>query len=242
MLAPTTAAYHHLENWRIHTDNKLVPQNSSASAAEFDPVKYWKTVVVEYLCGDITALLSCQNCGLRDKAGPLLHCVMAGIDAAGGCLYGFKDENGRGNSKKRSIRFMVEKLYLDEKLATLIYECVRCGMAHEGITKSGIVFRRGYGAANGQNHGIYKAEDGSIGICVDCFARYYLRVIRGIEDNEITNIPDVPEEIGAKIPSGILDKLGKHCGCNAGDSIPLGNGNTQFTSSLTPLTAKNCSQ
>src|SRR5947209_1547430 len=93
--------------------------------------QFFDHVVVKYNCGDVRALLKAQ----LQKAGPLLTCVVNGIDLLGGMMLGFS-----ADSQKRSVRFMMRYLNLSEELARLVYVLVRCGVAHEGTTKLAIKF------------------------------------------------------------------------------------------------------
>jgi hypothetical protein len=87
---------------------------------------YFGHVILRYNCGDVRALLD-QKLKL---AGPLLSCVVNGIDTVGGMMLGFQK-----NSKRRSTKFMRQHLSLSREEATLMYSLVRCGLAHEGVTK-----------------------------------------------------------------------------------------------------------
>jgi len=86
---------------------------------------------MEYSRGDVVALLN-------DKitcAGPLLSITVNGIDLTGGICFGFCS-----GSRTRSERFMVEHMNIRKKLASLLYSCVRCGIAHQGMPKVGVRF------------------------------------------------------------------------------------------------------
>jgi hypothetical protein len=92
---------------------------------------YFRQVVLDYSCGDVNSLLSLCDEGKLDKAGPLLACVVNGIDMLGGMMLGF----ARNNSQMRSIAFMQRHLGLPEDVAKALYVLVRCGVSHEGTTK-----------------------------------------------------------------------------------------------------------
>ena len=194
--------------------------------------KHWDDVIKRNICGDIEALLETQDVRLRDKAGPLLDSVMAGIDAAGGCLYGFCK-----GSLERSVRFMTKEMHLCEELAGVVYDLVRCGMVHEGITKWGVAFHRGKPRCKDCRDagwaGIY-SEQQRLNICVDCFAGCFVKAVDGVADGKILYTPPPP---GHEALGSVLGKLPVGCECKgnlADPSIPGASG-APSTSSRTPL-------
>ena len=91
-----------------------------------DPKVFFEKVICEYICGDLEWFL------MRKKTpplGPVVACVGTGIDAAGGCVFGFKEDN----SRQRSVKFMREYMGMTEEVAEVIYACVRCGYVREGL-------------------------------------------------------------------------------------------------------------
>jgi len=159
-------------------------------------------VIKKYNCGDIEALLNCKCPELQDKAGPLLNSIMQGIDAAGGCLYEFKENN----SRTRSTRFMKEKMGFDKKLAGYIYSSVRCGMFHEGVTKTGVRFSR---RSPNNETGIWESN-GKLEICVGSLGPYYLKCIGAIKSGDIKYVPSYS---GVCTPP--VSDFGQACGCHA---------------------------
>lgn len=96
-----------------------------------ESIAYFNRSVMEYNKGDVVELLS-------DKitcAGPLLSIIVNGIDLAGGICFGFDK-----GSRARSEDFMVEHMNIQKELASLLYTCVRCGVAHQGMPKVGVRF------------------------------------------------------------------------------------------------------
>lgn len=94
--------------------------------------KYFEQVVDEYSCGNVRVLLDAK----LPAAGPLLFCVVNGIDLVGGMMCGFR----RNNSQARSVKFMERYLKLSPQEAKLVYSLVRCGVTHEGTTKLAITY------------------------------------------------------------------------------------------------------
>ena len=150
----------------------------SADMDKISPVQYWEVAIKRYICGDIEALLEWQ----AENAGPLLNSTMAGIDAAGGCLYEFKKDN----SKSRSVQFMKQNMKIPEDAATCIYEMMRCGMFHEGGVKLGVVLKR----KNPEKpSSIFWRMGKELYIGADNFARHFINIINTLPSDEITHTP-----------------------------------------------------
>ena len=107
----------------------------------------------------------------------MLHCTVAGIDAVGGMLYGF------GASEARSVRFMEDYFGLSNEEARMIYGLVRCGIAHEGITKLVVRFFAPLRRARAGQF-LYNAPDNSIWLNVAELARSFLDAVSRIS-NEV---------------------------------------------------------
>ena len=127
---------------------------------------------MKYSRGDVVALLS-------DKiicAGPLLSITVNGIDLTGGICFGF----GMG-SRTRSEKFMVEHMNIQEELASLLYRCVRCGVAHQGMPKVGVKF---FLMTERFIPGVILFRDGNVlYLNVTEFAHSYLSAIEHIAKN-----------------------------------------------------------
>ena len=92
---------------------------------------FFERSVIKYSKSDVCALLKAK----LDCAGPLLEVIVNGIDNLGGIFYGFSI-----GSKERSVRFMKEKMNVSESLAKFLYTIVRCGVAHQGMPKIGLIY------------------------------------------------------------------------------------------------------
>lgn len=93
---------------------------------------FFERSVIKYSKSDVCALLEAK----LDCAGPLLEVIVNGIDNLGGICYGFS----KGNSKERSVRFMKEEMKFSDSLALFLYTIVRCGVAHQGMPKIGLIY------------------------------------------------------------------------------------------------------
>lgn len=102
-----------------------------------NPIDYFCHDLWRYNGGDVRALLHVR----LPQAGPLLNTVLAGVDAAGGFVYGFKN----GNSRDRSTKFLVGYIGVASKMqAEFIYRFARCGISHQAATKPGVEFSVDY--------------------------------------------------------------------------------------------------
>jgi hypothetical protein len=147
---------------------------------------FFREVVKVYSCGDVHSLLSLSAEGKMDKAGPLLSCVMNGIDMLGGMMLGFHPNN----SRERSVAFMMQHLGLPEKLANVLYVLVRCGVSHEGTTKLTLLYfidpRRPI-----RGRFIYR-DEGSLWLNVTELAYCYLDAVERIEVDITAHLRHVP--------------------------------------------------
>ena len=144
---------------------------------------FFRQVVVEYNCGDIHDILSRRP----EKAGPLLACTVNGIDTVGGMILGFAE-----SSRNRSTEFMQRHLGLTAEEALLMYKLVRCGLAHEGVTKPAVRF---YVHEDRVHPGVflYKDHQNSIWLNVTELAHSYLEAVERIGKDIHTHCAHVPE-------------------------------------------------
>lgn len=146
--------------------------------------QFFEHVVVKYNCGDVRALLDAE----LEAAGPLLSCVMNGIDLVGGMMLGFCT-----GSRQRSVKFMAKYLKLHTELAKLVYALVRCGVAHEGTTKLAINYFV-YPSRLDRGTFLYKDVDNAVWLNVVELAFLYLEAIDEIAKDvgaHLGHIPDV---------------------------------------------------
>jgi len=112
---------------------------------------YLKTYFDEMLIVDLKKMR--REHKQLDFTLPYIHLVNAGIDFLGGLEKGFYEVNIKGkkirNSGPRS-RYFIEKwmgrvneLYKHEGMSELIYESIRCGLAHQAIFKEGVESYKG---------------------------------------------------------------------------------------------------
>lgn len=148
----------------------------SARAANVQ--RFFRKVICDYNCGDVRRLLDQRTPAL----GPLLACVLSGIDTLGGMLNGFKQGSG-----KRSVEFMVRHMKLDPDIAHAIYRCARCGYVHEGIGKLNLSW---FADFQRLKPGIilYGREDGGLALNVVELAENYLGVVEDIQGQLATGM------------------------------------------------------
>lgn len=92
---------------------------------------YYERVVLDYLVGDTKHLLEIEE----PRSGILLGPVVNGIDTIGGMLLGFN-----AGSRKRSVHTMIEHMGYATNIAEFIYVSLRCGLVHQGTSKTGLWF------------------------------------------------------------------------------------------------------
>ncbi|GEM_PF-4330221 len=143
---------------------------------------FFQKVVVEYNCGDIRILLRAR----LDVAGPLLACVVNGIDMLGGMKHGF-----HAKSCHRSKEFMKEYMHLSEEHAALLYRAVRCGIAHEGVPKPGIRFFVCDEPVDSGTY-FYRGQDDMVWLNVTELCRQYLAVVEAIAERPSDHLSHVP--------------------------------------------------
>jgi len=146
---------------------------------------YFMQVVVQYNCGDIRDILTKKP----EKAGPLLACTVNGIDIVGGMMLGFNE-----GSKKRSVVFMRQHLGMTEEEAKLMYALVRCGLAHEGVTKLAIQFFVHEDRIHPAEF-LYKDHENSIWLNVTELAHCYLEAVERIGADIHAHCAHVPKAI-----------------------------------------------
>jgi hypothetical protein len=149
-----------------------------------------KCPILNYNCGDIQRLL-----GLKlDKIGPLLACVVAGIDTMGGMMLGFKNNN----SRERSRKFMTEHLRINVKQAEFVYYFARCGLAHEGAPKGDLELSVEYDYQRNTGKYLYKdRKKKTLILDVTELAYAYLEAVDAINDDiqkYLGYYPDNPNE------------------------------------------------
>lgn len=178
--------------WNEYIYKSLNGTQERQQMTAIKPGDYFKAVILRYNKPDIEELLASGT----DRAGPLLACVVNGIDAMGGLLYGYR----RNNSASRSISFMTNCMRLPEDHARLIYTAVRCGLAHQAVTKSGVAFHVSTTAAV-RDIILCRASNGDISVDVRSLARKYLDTIAkfNCSDNRLEYAPDVGERERALI-------------------------------------------
>ena len=137
--------------------------------------------IKSYIIPDIKELLS-----NTEKAGPLFLTVTSGIDTMGGILEGFSAVNGNGNSSTRSCNFMVQKMNIPRKLASLVYTHGRCGAVHEGGIKGGVSLER-----DENNLEIFNRDNNErLVINVYQLAKKFIETVEKIEASNLMFIPD----------------------------------------------------
>ena len=143
---------------------------------------FFKKVILEYLRGDLRWLL-------RKRAptlGPLAACVGAGVDTAGGCVFGF----GTG-SKQRSVNFMRTYMSFESEAAAVIYSCVRCGYIHEGLSKLNVSWFADYQRL-GRGMCLYKRDDGGVVVSLVEVSHTYLAAIKRLWKQHRSQIAHFP--------------------------------------------------
>jgi hypothetical protein len=149
---------------------------------------FFEHSVLKYSRLDVCALLEAK----LDCAGPLLEVIVNGIDNLGGILYGF----GPRNSKHRSVKFMKEKMSIPELLAKFLYSTVRCGVAHQGMPKIGLIYFVEYRYQE-QDRIFSKDSEGNVCINIVGLAQCYLNAIDTVSadvENCTLNVPPIPLE------------------------------------------------
>ncbi|MFO0864685.1 MAG: hypothetical protein U0744_08555 [Gemmataceae bacterium] len=162
---------------------------------------FFDRAVLKYCVGDLEWLI---DASFR-HAGPLLACVVNGIDLCGGMLNGF-----HGQSEMRSCRFMTEKMNLEADLAKFIYKTVRCGVAHEGGPKSGVLFfvcqtHSGFGYRPTYSQFLFKDSETKLYFHVTQFARRFVDTVRHLDATfDSSGLVHVPSDIDLVVPSSVL--------------------------------------
>lgn len=143
---------------------------------------------LKYTISDVEYLIKkfkTRQHGEETHAGPMLMCVVNGIDAAGGIIYGFNYRNpGPG---RRSADFMEKYMDMPLDLAEFIYTSVRCGASHHGMPRLGIIFglwddTEWHKISSSVNETFCKnLANGNIWVNVVKLAHSYLDAVRGIE-------------------------------------------------------------
>jgi len=168
-----------------------------------DAERFFDKVIKDYNCGDIAMLLGDRTTAL----GPLLSAVAAGIDTVGGMMYGFT-ENGGGNSRPRSVRFLEQILKFNSVAATVIYTCARCGYVHEGLSKLGVRFFADYDRVKPEVV-LFRMSDGKLGLNVAELAYMYLDGIKHVWNNcraQLQHLPSASKQ-DARLATSIQSLL-----------------------------------
>lgn len=143
---------------------------------------YFKHSVVRYSMTDVQELLKAKlSC-----AGPLLEVVVNGIDNVGGICYGFSSESG-----SRSEQFMTKKMSISTALAKFLYSIVRCGVAHQGMPKIGVIYFVEYEYPQKEKI-FYMDSDNNIWLNVVSLALRYLDAINAINEDIENNALNFP--------------------------------------------------
>lgn len=179
-----------------------------------DVRKYFQRSVVKYSRGDVERLIKAK----LDCAGPLLIVVLNGIDNLGGMCYGF----GSYNSKERSVKFMTEKMGMNESVSKFLYSIVRCGISHQGMPKIGLRFFLEYDRID-KGKIFYKRLGDFIWLNVTELAYLYIETIDEIASNVADHVLYMPltdqdvldtfNEARGSIPDDIEQlaiKIGEH--------------------------------
>jgi hypothetical protein len=149
------------------------------------PQQYFEKIIAGYIKGDIEELLASES----NRSGPLLACVVNGIDAMGGVTQGFKE-----GSCARSVKFMMQYMGVNEQQARLIYVVARCGLAHEGVPKPGLRFFVAY-ESHGLQDILYRDQSGVLWLDVIRLARVFLRAVHDVSERPrvLKNVPPIDE-------------------------------------------------
>lgn len=123
------------------------------------------------------------------QAGIILNEIFRAIDTLGGCLYGFK-KNNKDNSKKRSVKFMQQKLHFDKELAFFLYLSVRCGNLHEGSPKNNVKYFHNINCEN-----ITAKYNNIIHINTLKFTKKIIEIVKSIKEEEIKFKPNTEIDI-----------------------------------------------
>ena len=143
---------------------------------------FFERSVIKYSKPDIRALLEAK----LDCAGPLLEVIVNGIDNLGGICYGFSE-----GSMKRSVRFMKEKMNFSDALAKFLYTIVRCGIAHQGMPKIGVIYFVEYDYPEKEKIFCKDSKD-NIWLNVVGLAQHYLDTIDALNEDTDKYDLDVP--------------------------------------------------
>ncbi len=197
--------------------------NNSIAAKE-----YFEDVFVSYTMPDIEKLLDNDM-----PPGPILITIMSGIDTMGGLIYGFSE-----GSKKRSIDFMKDYMDIDEKVTKLLYVYVRCGIAHECITISGVFIGSAQPDYKDNDQIFFKEiinNEKVIGIETRALAKLFLESIKKLKsennlDDLIKHTPSVQDNVRdvfnnayPLLPNpGSIDRFKKIVSKKEGDSYNSG--------------------
>lgn len=170
--------------------------------------KYFDRVIRKYNIGDIQALLDSARDTIgpvQDKAGPLLACVVNGIDTLGGMAFGFTD-----GSESRSVSFMRDFMGIDQTQGKMLYAIARCGLAHEGVPKLCLRFF----VHKYKSEGSILSQDrtGTIWLNVTQLARRYCNAVDRIANQNQFPLSYVPvvkpgdaTKFGTLLDSGLPD-------------------------------------
>lgn len=154
---------------------------------------------MDFNCGDIRALLDARPRKPNGEyvTGPLLACVVNGIDTMGGLIYGFEDKRDGGpGSEERAERFMRDHMKLDARAAELLYHLAGCGMSHEAAPKTGLGVRVDYAVGDDQLfHRFRKDLQHIVHLNVVELAKRFLQTVETIGNNRgcLQFIPSPPK-------------------------------------------------
>ena len=168
---------------------------------------YFDRVIREYVLGDIEYLLH-KECPV---AGPLLAVLVNGINAVAGSMYDFPTNWNTTEKETDNIgRFLTKVMGLDARekdlLGEVFYCLIRCGVAHEGVTKLGVRFGVHYHRPDGEPF-LFGDTDGYVVLNVAQLARRFLSVVRNLDPAKFTHAPKLDEdsvalvyELSGKLP------------------------------------------
>ena len=146
---------------------------------------YYDRIILGYLVRDSRHLLANQE----TRSGVLLAPVTSGIDAIGGALLGFR----KNNSAQRSRFVMEQQMGVDPKLASFIYESVRCGLVHQGTATYGLRFFAEYDPI--ARHSLaYDGRDNWIYLDSVALAQKFISAAQNIWENRREEILHRPSE------------------------------------------------
>ena len=157
---------------------------------------YFDRVIREYVYKDVECVLYARF----TRAGPLLAVLINGLNAVAGSVYGFPDKDNMETTKKESKnieKFLTKKMGLNiksrELLGEVFYKVIRCGVAHEAVTKPGVHFFVNYDRQSDDPF-LYR-RDYDIWLNVAQFALKFLSVLDNLSASDCKFVPETDNEL-----------------------------------------------